>query len=601
MHLILAGLLTGASLYAQNGQVQAYVDRNRIGADEYVNFTIELEGATDFPSLTNPAQNDFIVVSGPNQSSNIQIINGAMKSSITVKWGLAPRRTGELTIPPIEFRSKNKKYKTTPISVTVVESSQKTVSPPSRQSGQNIQSQPSLPQGSKLFLKATPSRTTVYRGEELIVTFDLYFDNVRNFTRQKLPEAQGFWIEEFPAQKQPVVTTEVVDGVAYRKAELQRLALFPTKTGDLVIDPMLVDCEVMAARQRSRSIFDDFFSDNFFGATKVQSISSTPVKITVKPLPEQGQPGDFSGSVGDFSIVSSIDTLQTSQDQAVTLTYVIRGSGNINSIKLPPPKLPASVELFEPKIERETNNRGNHIQGTVKYEYVLIPRSTGTLEIPVIRFVYFDPSRGQYRTVNSRSFSVKVNSRVQNYVSSADRLFKEEIAQLGSDIRFISRSPQTWNRLGSSVFSEFWFWFLNVLAALIAGTAVFYRSWSEKMETNIAFSRRRRAWSNAQGNLQKAETALAQSDYAEFFTRLDRTLAGFVGDRLGLSQAEVGLDRIAENLQKKKADADLIRELVDFLRSLETDRFSPGAVSNHEYNELLETAKSILAKLNKVL
>jgi hypothetical protein len=76
-----------------------------------------------------------------------------------------------------------------------------------------------------VFLKASPAQSSVYKGEELVVSFDLYYqNNIRQYGRKKMPDAQGFWIEEFPMPAQPRISNTTVNGVAYRKATIQQIA-----------------------------------------------------------------------------------------------------------------------------------------------------------------------------------------------------------------------------------------------------------------------------------------------------------------------------------------------------------------------------------------
>ncbi|GAI04524.1 unnamed protein product, partial [marine sediment metagenome] len=251
---------------------------------------------------------------------------------------------------------------------------------------------------------------------------------------------------------------------------------------------MIIDCEVMVPRQRRRSLFDDFFDDSFFrdsffGSTRVITVASGQIRVNVKPLPEEGKPSNFSGAVGKYSIQSSIDTLVTTQDQALTLKYKISGMGNINAVKLPELDFPKSVEVFEPKIERKINNKKNKIQGSVIYEYVLIPRRAGDITIPALSFSYFDPSQEKYRIAMSKAFNIKVHHQEKLFASQSLGQRKEEISLLGEDIRFISRENPEWYRANLSIFSEAWFWITNTFTLIIVFGAVGFRWWTEKMET----------------------------------------------------------------------------------------------------------------------
>ena len=607
--MILVLFMLSLVLLAKDLTVSAAVDRNRINLDEVISFTVTIEGTSDFPDVAPPQSDGFVIISGPSQSSSIQIVNGAMSASKTIQWRLAPTRTGEQTIRPIDIKYRRKTYSTNAIIVVVNDANVQAVKSPRSQaqgSGQGSSKSPSAGSApGELFLKAEVPKTTIYKGEELPVSFNLYFQNVRNYAPQKLPDAKGFWTELFPEKRNPTISTETINGVAYKKATLRRLALFPTTTGDLTIDPMQISCEVPAPTQRRRSVFDDFFNDSFFSdpfaGTKTVQIQSEPLKIRVRELPETGKPAGFNGAVGNYVIESSIDTLQTHQNQALTLRYSISGSGNINAVKLSALELPSNVEIFEPKVERRVNNQGRSIRGSISYEYVLIPRTSGRLRIPALNFSFFDPVNGRYQTSTAKGYAVNVKAVDQADIASSAGFRKEEISLLGSDIRFISRDDPHWRPIGSSVFKRVWFWFFNLIAlGLITGSSGF-RWWMEKMAGNTLFSRRRRALSRAQQLLKEVQMDIDQEQTDTVCGKLDRSLSGFIADRLGLAPSGVGPREIQTALRTNRVVPELIETVATILNELEQFRFLPGSLNTEDYKRLSERVDELLQKLIKVV
>ncbi|MEZ4766295.1 MAG: hypothetical protein R3C26_24830 [Calditrichia bacterium] len=73
----------------------------------------------------------------------------------------------------------------------------------------------------------------------------------------------GFWVEEYEIAQNIPVTQEVINGQQYSVAEVKKLALFPTKSGDLNITPLQLSVDVVERRRRRDpfSVFDDFFDD----------------------------------------------------------------------------------------------------------------------------------------------------------------------------------------------------------------------------------------------------------------------------------------------------------------------------------------------------
>jgi len=602
IRFLIIGLLTGWQLsWAEEITVQAAVDRNVINLDDVLTFTVTIEGTSDFPNVPAPESEGFIILSGPSQSSNIEIINGEMSASKQVQWRLAPTHAGQQSIPPVKIVYRRKVYQTEPITVIVN---------PAPQTAQPVPGSPATPAppitttARDLFLKANVAKSTVYKGEELLVSFELYYQNVRTYSPQKLPDAKGFWMEQFPEDRTPIVENVVMNGVAYKKATIRRLALFPTTTGELIIDPMVITCEVLVPRQRRRSMFDDFFNDSFFSDpffsdTKTVEVRSESVSVRVLELPVQGRPKSFNGAVGSYVIESRIDTLQTRQDQALTLRYTVSGSGNINTIQLPALNLPANVELFEPSVKRTINNKGRSIRGAVAYEYVLITRSSGALQIPPLPFSFFNPASRRYQTSTAAGFNVTVKPADEKLAAQGAGFRKEEISLLGSDIRFVVRDNPNWQRIGTSVLSSFWFWLINSLLLLLIMGSVVFRWWANKLATNSIFARRWRAFNRAQDWIKAAQEQAGQS--AAVFSSCDRALSGFIADRLGLPTSGIGPKEIQRALQEQQVDPELIERVNQVLNELEQRRFLPGEVTESESQNLINEITELIDRLIKVI
>jgi len=122
-------LLLTAPIFAADPQVKVTVDRNRIYEGDSITLTVSVENGEDLPTVDISEVRDFKVISGPNQSTNVQWVNGKMTSSHALSWMLVPRRKGELAIPALTIQADGKTYQSRPISITVYERNQNIPSP----------------------------------------------------------------------------------------------------------------------------------------------------------------------------------------------------------------------------------------------------------------------------------------------------------------------------------------------------------------------------------------------------------------------------------------------------------------------------------------
>src|SRR5690606_38270682 len=179
------------------------------------------------------------------------------------------------------------------------------------------------------------------------------------------PDYKGFYAQElrrFDSRTQH----EVINGKQVTTKVLRRLALFPQQTGTLTIPPARIQLAVI--EDNSRTGF--FFSRNI----KPIFVETDPVDIEVKELPSPAPP-DFTGAVGHFEFQSSVNRRQATTDDAISITMIISGDGDLKRVQPPSLLLSDSFEVYPPKIIEEsiTENNGRLI-GKKMIEYIVLPK-----------------------------------------------------------------------------------------------------------------------------------------------------------------------------------------------------------------------------------
>ena len=273
---------------AQDGTFIASAEPSSVAAGEQFRVTFTFEGS-DYNSVRNfkaPDYGQFVVISGPNQSTNMQWVNGKMSASINYTYSLYARQPGKITIGSASIEYKGKTLKSEPIQIEVSQGKPKQ---------QQSQSNQSTDVGDNLIIKAVADRQRVRQGEQLIITFKLYTRiSVTGYDLAKAPTFDGFWSEDFEMPKQPVQMTELLNGKQYRTVTLKKTALFATQSGNLKIAPLEARCAVQVqSKRRSNDPFDQFFNDPFFQQVQTENrdIKSNPLAIVVDPIPSNAPSG----------------------------------------------------------------------------------------------------------------------------------------------------------------------------------------------------------------------------------------------------------------------------------------------------------------------
>lgn len=112
--------------------VQVSTDSILMGNFFEVKFTLENANGQNFEA---PHFNDhFNVVSGPNFSTSMNIVNGNMTQSMTITYYLEPRDIGSYYIQPASVEASGKVLETSPLEVLVVPNPDGIQQNPSRKS-----------------------------------------------------------------------------------------------------------------------------------------------------------------------------------------------------------------------------------------------------------------------------------------------------------------------------------------------------------------------------------------------------------------------------------------------------------------------------------
>lgn len=604
---LLFGICYFASLssytYSQDATFTASVNKNRVAVGEQLEVTFTLSGSTGGKNFRPPAFNDFLVLSGPNQSTNMQIINAAMSYSISYSYILQPREEGKFTVGQASIDYGGKQLQSNAISIEVTKAAQRPKAQEKSTETADIEKQI----GDNLFLKVTFDKSRVYQGEQITATYKIYTRvNIVNYTLTKLPALTGFWTQELDVPKQIQLTNEVVDGKQYRVGVLKKIGLFPQRSGTLEIDPMEVNCVVQVqSRRRSNDIFDQFFNDPFFGnVTNVNySVRNNPMKITVNPLPTTNIPEGFTGAVGKYSMESWLDKRQTKTNEPVTLKVKISGRGNIKLLEAPMITIPPDIEPYDPKITDNISNQGDKISGSRTFEYLLIPRYAGEQKIPSFPFSYFDIETKLYATLKSPDFVINVEKGAELASTPIVGISKEDVKLLGEDIRFIKSGNVSFTRKGDSFIGSlsFYLLFFGPIVGFIG--VLFYVRRREKMFGDVTMLRNRKARKIAQRRLVQAKKLLDQKRKVddstrreEFYTEVSRALWGYVGDKLSLPPAELSIENVRESLQRRSVTTEAVARLASVIDQCEFARFAPpidALQMDGMYNEVVELISTV--------
>jgi hypothetical protein len=129
-----------------------------------------------------------------------------------------------------------------------------------------------------------------------------------------------------------------------------------------------------------------------------------PLALTIRPLPAEGRPKQFSGAVGDLRFTVEPAPLNVAVGDLVTAVLKISGKGYFNT--LVPPSFPAAPQFKVYELRPVPGGADEKV-----FEQILIPLSTNAVRIPAVSFCYFDPHAAAYKTLTQGPFSLRFHAQ----------------------------------------------------------------------------------------------------------------------------------------------------------------------------------------------
>lgn len=584
------------TLYSQT--FTASVNNTTMGVNDQfeVDFTFNGKDINGIRNFKAPGFANFLVLSGPNQSSSMQIINGAVSGSLTYSYILQPKNTGKFTIGVATADYNGTTYKTSPLNITVVKGS---VKPQQHQNNNSISTKEIA---DNLFIRAVVDRSKVYLGQQVTVTYKLYtrLNIAAQMSISKLPQYQGFWSEEIETPNNINFRTEMYDGKQFKVGILKKAALFPSQTGKLTVTQFELNVPVQIRKKRTGSnFFDDFFNDPFGNAQVYNyNAKSNAVKVDVMPLPSNNVPKSFNGAVGHFSLNTDIDKRKLKTNESLTLKVTISGSGNLNLVNPPEVNFPNGFEKYEPKTSSKINRKGT-ISGTKTTKYLLVPRTPGKKEIPAIEFSYFDPARRSYVTLASKPYTIDVEQGENIAAGDNSEYSKEDVKLLGEDIRYIKTSFDDIEKSTGLTIYKTGFW-AAVGVPLFAFIALIgWKKREDKLAGNVQLLKFQRAEKIAKSRLKKAKKLMETNNHKEFYSEISLALFGYLEDKLHIPKSEFSLERASDEIRRKSGTEDLINQLKNSIEKCEYIRFAPNADQSSAMNEIYSDTSKVIIEIEK--
>ncbi len=572
-------LLSVLPLFAQDVSIEASVDKDTVHLDETFTLTVVLRGGAELSMATNidmPHLDDFQIV---NQSRNtvFSIIPGQAESTQTLQYVLQPVRSGKFVIDSIEFHSGGKTVKSNPIEITVDNTVSPTVSVPTYVPPRSYQlpDKYSYYDDKDMWVEQLVDIENPYVNQQITLTFKFYYrTSISGEAQYQPPDTTGFKVVEL--HKSSISSTETINGIEFN-VDCVKLALFPVSAGDKTIGQTLLNVPV------------DFFD--------YKTLKSNKSNVHVRSLPAEGRPSSFSGAVGEFMIYGKVDKEEGEINQPLSLELTVEGFGNVDSIGQPVLTAINGFKVYPSGSSGNSTVKDNLVYGQKKFKYVLMPLKTGILDIPEIKYAYFNTKEGKYENIKTKPFKVTVlegkgsSSSEQSDVQQEIKITGQDISHIKTDVSLNNENPFLYKNLALRIFI-----FIPPIGLLIS---FFYKKHLNRLNNDHGFARFTRAYKKARLTLSKA--GKGKEDDVCFYSLISRVITDYIADKLNLPSAGLTLEHMCSVLEEKKIAPEIIEEFKKLYEKCEYARFAPGSSTEQGRKEILSRTEKILNDIAKII
>lgn len=575
------------------GVLTAEVDKTVGTIDDQFDFTVTVsgkaEGEPKFPQV------DGLDVVSQGTSTSVQMGWGKYDKQVTYTFTLVPTKSGKITIPAIQLKIDDEIQATSPITLTVNEAGGAASSP-----GTAADATPPV------FIERELSSNEIYEGEAVVST-------VRFYTRLQIANASvrdntPNTIKRVPLKGEKTYRKDV-KGQTYEVTELKEV-LIPQTSGVIKVEGYQIIAETVTNNGSRRSRGGSSMLEQMFGGAFMQGnvvprrVTAPPVSITVKPLPTEGQPKNFSGIVGDFALKSDLSSRSIQAGDTLTLTLTLEGNGSVEGLASPQLDLANKMKIYpdQPSLD-DQYNATNGVNGTAIFKYALVPLVNGAVNLGTISVPIFNPRTKKYETKTADLGIVEVTGEITAATSAVtpaqtSSSTASPVAQTNSDLIEPKSGAALYAQDALSP-TDHW-----IVAALVLVPGIVW------LALYIVMGARRRSRADVAGTKRHVLQKQLKTKLAEFgehaptdeatLVSLGQLYRDYLGTYVGSHGAALTQHEITALMQQRNVPEALRQRIVSTMSTLERPIYSGAKLQAAEWSQLRTQMQSTLQDLRKV-
>lgn len=532
--------------------IQTIVSKQPIMAGESFQIQYAVKKPASAINFVNPSFNSFRVIRGPELFTGTEQVNGSTINISNYVFTLEALKPGRFRLPTATVWVEGKQFSGNDAFVDVISKQQA--------SQMNEDDQQLLPGenpykkiNQNLFLKLLVDRTSCFVGEPILATFKLYSRLASKSDIVKNPGFYGFTVLDVINLTDKKSAKENVNGKWFDVHTIRQVQLYPLRAGRFTIDPMEVvnEVEFSASSVNKKTEpeiiegvpVDDIQKENVYENT----ISTSPVTVSVIAYPEKEKPENFTGATGVFSINTRFEKNELAKNEEGFLELTISGKGNFTQLSAPEISWPTGFEGFAAITQDDWDKSKSPLAGSRKFRYPFVIAKPGQYVFPAVTFSFFNPATKKYETLSSTAIKLTVTNEV---------------------IKKAARPPAK-NDIGNENAKASKVAFVVIFSLIAAGLA--YWIFSKKKDEPVV-EEKKTAFTEEE-ILLKARNADPEADTA-FLNLLYSELRGYLEKQLKLEPGITAKEKIFNSLLQSGVQQEVVEELQQLFTICESGMFT---------------------------
>jgi hypothetical protein len=562
----------------------ASLDRDTITLGEQATLSLTFEGgqSRNVPTPNVPG----LQFAQTGNSQSFSLINGAMSSTVTVTFTVTARQPGEFTIPALTADVSGQQLSTEPLKLVVTRA--------------NAPSTAAVNSGNEVaFLKIIFPKDKVYVGQTAVARLEL-------FLREDVQDLRGFQLTgsdtdgfstgklvEFQNQRRRVQ----LGNHAYTVIPLA-IPLTVVKTGALTLGPFTASAVIVLPGQNQG---DDPFFRQFFnqGEQKQVTLATESVAVDSLPLPTAGQPANFTGAVGSYTMTATAGPTTVTVGDPITVRVQISGRGALDSLTLPTQDAWHNFKTYPPTAKTQTADQFG-FQGTKTFEQIVSPLNSDVHELPPLAFSFFNPDDGQYHTLTHAAVPLVVHAAGASpmpTMAATQNAAPENQSQ--PDILPIKDNLGTLEKAGPPLVAQPAFLAVQSLPVLALLATFIWRKRADSLANNPRLRRQRAVAQIIVSGLDDLKKHAAANQSEEFFATLFRLLQEQLGERLDCPASAITENVVDEHPVLRGASPALLDALREQFQLCNQARYAPVRGTS-ELNSVAAQFEKVIRELQEV-